>query len=54
MWQVDFAPNKSQALVVSLSPAAPQAVVGQLLFEGVWLPLQDTIKLLGVTIDKEL
>ena len=41
-------------MVVSRSPAAPQAVEGQILFEGVRLPLQDTIKVLGVTIDREL
>ena len=53
-WQVDFAPNKTHAMVVSRSPAASQAVEGQLQFEGVRLPLQDTIKVLGITIDREL
>ena len=54
VWQVDFAPNKTHAMVISRSPAAPQAVEGQLRFEGVRLPLQENIKILGVTIDREL
>ena len=34
--------------------AASQAVEGQLQFEGVRLPLQNTIKVLCITIDREL
>ena len=54
VWQGDFAPNKTHAMVISRSPAAPQAVEGQLRFGDVRLPLQDNIKILGVTIDQEL
>ena len=48
VWQVEFAPNKTHPMLVSRSPAASQAVEGQLQFEGVRLPLQDIIKVLGV------
>ena len=46
VWQVDFAPNKTYAMVVFRSTAASQAVEGQIQFEGVRLPIQDTIKVL--------
>ena len=54
LWQVNFAPEKTHAMVVSRSPAATQAVEGQLRFGDVQLPLQDNIKILGVAIDREL
>ena len=54
LWQVNFAPDKTHAMVISRSPAAPQAVEGQLRFEGVRLPLEDKIKILGVAFDQEL
>lgn len=38
-WQVNFAPEKTQAMVVSRSSAAPQAVEGQVKFDAVTLPL---------------
>ena len=41
-------------MVVSRSPAATQALKGQLQFGGVQLPLQDNVKILGVAIDREL
>ena len=41
-------------MVISWSPSAPQAMEGQLRFEGVRLLLQNNIKVLGVTIDREL
>ncbi|XP_050714130.1 uncharacterized protein LOC126997114 [Eriocheir sinensis] len=41
-------------MVVSRSPAATQGVEGQLRFGDVQLPLQDNIKVLGITIDREL
>ncbi len=53
-WQVNFAPEKTQAMVVSRSPAASQAVAGRVLFGGVTLPLKDDIRILGVDLDKEL
>ena len=46
--------NKTNPVVVSRSPAPSQAVEGHLQFEGFRLPPQDTIKVLGVTIDREL
>ncbi|XP_050690070.1 uncharacterized protein LOC126982212 [Eriocheir sinensis] len=54
LWQVNFAPDKTHAMVVSRSPAATQGVEGQLRFGDVQLPLQDNIKVLGITIDREL
>ena len=53
-WQTSFAPEKTQAMVISRSPAASQAIAGKLLFGGVSLPLQDHIKILGVTADQGL
>ena len=41
-------------MVISRSPAAPQSMGGQLRFEGVRLPLQNNIKVLVATIDREL
>ena len=54
VWQVDFAPNTTQTMVISRFPGAPQAMEGQLRFEGVRLLLQNNIKVLEVTIDREL
>ena len=54
MWQVSFAPEKTQAMVISRSPGASQAVSGQLCFGGKSLPLQEHIKILGVTVDRGL
>ena len=53
-WQVCFAPEKTQAMVISRSPGASQAVTGQLYFGGKSLPLQEHIKVLGVTVDRGL
>ena len=54
VWQTSFAPEKTQAMVISRSPAASQAISGRLLFGGVSLPLQEHIKILGVTVDQGL
>ncbi|KAG0723792.1 hypothetical protein GWK47_041933 [Chionoecetes opilio] len=51
---VNFAPEKSQAMVVSRSPAAGPAVEGRLRFGGVPLPLQGAVKVLGVKVDRDL
>ena len=50
-WQVTFAPEKTQAMVVSRSTAAGLAVGGRLRFGGAPLPLQDAITILGVEVD---
>uniref|UniRef100_A0A0P4VX79 Uncharacterized protein n=1 Tax=Scylla olivacea TaxID=85551 RepID=A0A0P4VX79_SCYOL len=50
-WQVSFAPEKTQAMVISRSPAASPAVSGCLFFGDQTLPLQEHVKLLGVTVD---
>ena len=54
LWQVNFAPEKTQAMVISRSPGASHAVSGQLHFGGQNLPLQDHIKILGVSVDRSL
>ena len=41
-------------MVISQSTAVLQTMEGQLRFEDVQLPLQNNIKVLGVTIDREL
>ena len=53
-WQVNFAPEKTQAMVVSRSPAAGPAVAGRLRFGDSLLPLKDSVKILGVEVDREL
>ena len=53
-WQVTFAPEKTQAMVVSRSPTARPAVEGRIRFGGVPLPLQEAIKILGVEVDRGL
>lgn len=41
-------------MVISRSPADKLAAEGKLYFNGVHLPVQDTIKILGVEVDREL
>ena len=53
-WQVNFAPEKTKAMVVSRSPVASQAVEGAGKFGPITLALQDHVKILGVTFDAEL
>ena len=53
-WQVQFAPEKTQAMVISRSLAAPQEVEGEVMFGSITLPLQECIKILGVDLDREL
>ena len=53
-WQVTFAPEKTQAMVISRSPAVNPAVEGKLCFDGVALPFQESIKILRVEVDREL
>ena len=50
-WQVGFDPEKTQAIVISRSPDASPAVSGRLFFGGKIHPLQENVKVLGVTID---
>ena len=49
-----FAPEKTQTMVFSRSPAAKSAIKGKMGFDGVPLPLQETVKILGVEVDREL
>ena len=53
-WQVTFAPEKTQAMVISRSPTAGPTMEGRLRFGGVPLPPQETIKILGVEVDRGL
>ena len=52
MWQVGFAPEKTQAMVISRSPAASQAVSGLLGFEDRSLLFKENIKILGMAADR--
>ncbi|MPC51428.1 putative protein in type-1 retrotransposable element R1DM [Portunus trituberculatus] len=54
VWQVNFAPKKTQAMVISRSPDASHVVSGELRFGGKCLPFQDYIKILGVCVDRSL
>ncbi len=54
MWQISFAPKKTQAMVISRSPDASQRVARQLYFGGKSLPLQNHVKVLGVSVDRGL
>ena len=49
-----FATDKTQTMVISLSTAATPAVEGKLCFDSVPLPLQETVKILGVEVVQEL
>ena len=49
-----FAPEKTQAMVISRSPATKLAAEGKLCFNGVPLPLQETVKILGMEMVQEL
>ena len=53
-WQVTFALEKTQAMMISRSPVAKPAVKGKLCFDGVFLALQEIFKILGVEVDQEL
>ncbi len=53
-WQVTFAPEKKQAMVVSRSSAAEPAMEGGLSFGGLPLELQESVKILGVEVDRGL
>ncbi|XP_063888878.1 uncharacterized protein LOC135115794 [Scylla paramamosain] len=53
-WQVTFAPEKTQVMVVSRSPAAELAVEGGLSFGGLPLKLHESVKILGVEVDRGL
>lgn len=54
IWQVNFAPEKTQTMVISQSPGGSYAVSGQMRFGEKSLPLQDYIKILGVSVDRGL
>lgn len=53
-WQVKFAPEKTQAMVISRSPEASTAISDLLKMNDESLQLQDHISILGVDFDKEL
>ena len=54
LWQVNFAPDKTQAMVISRSPAAATAMRDKITMHIEAIPLQDHISILGVEIDEEL
>ena len=54
LWQVNFAPEKTQAMVISRSPAAKATMRDKITMNGEALPILDHISILGVDIDEEL
>ncbi|XP_063591346.1 uncharacterized protein LOC134768450 [Penaeus indicus] len=53
-WQIRFAPNKTQAMVISRSPAASGVMKDTILMNNTALPLEDLISVLGIDIDSGL
>lgn len=53
-WQVKFAPDKTQAMVVSRSPRDAREMRGRLRMGANTVPLQDSVDILGVEIDSRL
>ncbi|XP_063593049.1 uncharacterized protein LOC134770109 [Penaeus indicus] len=53
-WQVRFAPNKTQAMVISRSPAASSVMKDTILMNNTALPLEDLISVLDIDIDSGL
>jgi len=53
-WQVRFAPNKTQAMVISRSPTASDVMKDKIFMNNIALPLEDFISVLGVDIDSGL
>ncbi|MPC59696.1 hypothetical protein E2C01_053723 [Portunus trituberculatus] len=49
--RVGFAPRKTQAMIISRSPAASPPLSGRLCFGGLTLSLQEHINMKGVTVD---
>ena len=53
-WQSTFAPEKTQAMVISRSPEAARVMEGKIKFNENILPISDCISILGVDFDKRL
>ena len=54
LWQVNFAPEKTQSAIISRSPAATAAMEGQLKMGDATIPLQNHVSILGVDFDEGL
>ena len=53
-WQVQFAPDKTQAMVVSRSPWDASEMRGRLMMGANIIPLQESVDILGVEFDSRL
>ena len=53
-WQVRFAPDKTQAIVISLSQEDTRQLQGRLRLGHDIIPLQDSVDILGVELDSQL
>ncbi|MPC78165.1 hypothetical protein E2C01_072647 [Portunus trituberculatus] len=53
-WQVKFAPEKNQAMVVTCSQGEADHLRGRLRLRPDTIPLQDSIEILGVEVDSRL
>ena len=52
IWQVNFASDKTQAMIISRSPAAKAAMRDKLSINNEAIPLQDHISILGIDVDE--
>ena len=50
-WQVKFAPDKTQAMVVTHSQVDARELHGRLTMGDNTIPLQDSVSILGVEVD---
>ena len=53
-WQVKFAPDKTQTMVISRSQEDTRQLQGRLKLERDTIPLQDSADILGVEVDSQL
>ena len=53
-WQVKFAPEKTQAMVVSSSHENARELRGKLMGDNNFIPLQDSMNILAVEVDSRL
>ena len=54
LWQVKFAAEKTQCMVISRLPIDTQMIRGRLSFNGVTLDITDRLNVLGVEFDNKL
>ena len=53
-WQVDLAEDKTQVMLISRRRASPSITLPPVLLDGITLPLQPAVSILGVEVDNSL